>query len=285
MLWLTLLPLISGYAIYSLFFEDDEPSESANETPDEETVETIYGNETGQWITRLFAEHDIEAFLGEGGDQIQTGSGNDTIIDAGGNNLLLPRAGNNYVEAGDGNDAIYASNGDDTLLGGGGDDDIRGGAGADLLIGGRGDDTVSGGDGDDTLTSAYGLDYLSGDDGNDVISSVEAFSTSLGDTVDGGDGDDLLRGDQNDILTGGADADSFQVEVDGDRISATEFGPVLITDLDPATETIQIELATGDTGTITQGTDPDTGDAVVFVDGTVVAVLQGVTPAQMGWTA
>ena len=88
-------------------------------------------------------------------------------------------------------------------------DSITGGNLADLLSGLAGDDTIEGLDGNDTIFGGEGDDLLSGGDGNDSLEG------NLGsDTLEGGAGQDLLivSGGGN-VLTGGSNTDSFEINV------------------------------------------------------------------------
>jgi Ca2+-binding RTX toxin-like protein len=215
------------------------------------------------------------------------------------------------AELGDGNDLVTNDLiGDGTIRAGAGDDTIGGVHGNSLIQLGAGDDvwngfnnglnyesqwdahlhsdTVEGGWGNDTLLSDRGNDSLDGGGGDDLIDSVDTRNEldnddprNQADTVDGGWGNDTLRGDWGDTLTGGGGIDQFEVVENGDDLHDL-LGPVIITDLDPETETVTVDPYSSET--VTQGADPDTGDAALLVDGRIVVVIQGVTPAQMGWT-
>ena len=110
-----------------------------------------------------------------------------------------------------------------TIDGGAGDDNLRGGG---HLIGGAGNDTIE------------GSGRLEGGAGDDQI----FLSTQAGvnDTVDGGEGDDRIQA-LTGTLTGGADADTFEV-VTGD----TSAPAVVITDFDPSEDDLTLNLGMGD---------------------------------------
>ncbi|MTH96483.1 calcium-binding protein [Roseibium sp. RKSG952] len=116
------------------------------------------------------------------------------------------------VEALGGDDFVYTDSGDDWISGGSGNDELRGGGGQDTIYGDEGDDLVIGNGSDDLLYGGLGNDDLRGGGGIDL--------------VDGGAGDDTLAGGRND--------DTFVLSTGND----------IITDFDPAAETIVLNDAT-----------------------------------------
>jgi Ca2+-binding RTX toxin-like protein len=161
-------------------------------------------------------------------------------------------------------DVIYGNAGDDVLYGGAGADRLYGEAGADSLYGGTENDLLDGGEGDDMLTGGGGRDtaaFQSGSlqqmvvrldlgtatgMGSDTLVSIESASTGAGadllvgndlnnllsggagaDTLRGGDGADrLIGGLGRDRLVGGADADRFVFQRGGgtDRVADFQDG-------------------------------------------------------------
>ena len=145
------------------------------------------------------------------------------------NNIEISRADNGNILVNDGEVAIVGGtptvnnttrvfvlglNGDDTivfneangalpqgiLLGGSGNDTLIGGSGQDFILGGSGNDFIRGSNNDDRLFGGSGNDTALGDRGNDRV---------LGQT-----GRDLLiwnNGDGSDLMEGGADSDTVQV--------------------------------------------------------------------------
>jgi Ca2+-binding RTX toxin-like protein len=140
----------------------------------------------------------------------------DTMIGLAGNDTISGGDGFDRVEGGDGADSIDGGTGNDWLSGGENSDWLSGDTGADTLSGDRGNDTLLGGLGDDFLFGGDGDDSLLGGDGNDYLDG----EASGGDTLDGGLGDDILRfttsrtdGFRAGVVTGGAGADTFQLEL------------------------------------------------------------------------
>jgi Ca2+-binding RTX toxin-like protein len=140
----------------------------------------------------------------------------DTIIGLAGNDTISGGDGFDRLEGGDGADSIDGGIGDDWLSGGENNDWLSGGDGADRLSGDRANDTILGGASDDFLFGGDGDDSLLGGDGNDYLDG----QASGGDTLDGGLGDDILRfttsrtdGFRAGVVTGGAGADTFQLEI------------------------------------------------------------------------
>lgn len=100
--------------------------------------------------------------------------------------------------AGEGDDQVFGSRrsdnvhgeaGSDTVWGERGADYILGSVGADTLYGDSGADILEGGDDDDLLYGGSGNDYIYGELGADTL-----FSGGGTDTLDGGDGSDACEG-------------------------------------------------------------------------------------------
>jgi Ca2+-binding RTX toxin-like protein len=196
------------------------------------------------------------------------GSGADLLRGGGGNDVLSGRAENDTMFGGDGDDRMSGDNGADQMDGGAGNDTMEGGADNDAMDGGFGNDSVSGGLGNDFVRGGAGNDSLIGGDGND--------------TLEGGAGDDRLVGDNSDVMTGGADVDTFVVETTADGSTP------LIQDLDAANETLVINLTLPqeviDLGATTVSLEQGPGDSGIFVvanlpDGSEerVAFLEGIS--------
>jgi serralysin len=111
-----------------------------------------------------------------------TGSGNDTLT---GNQVA------NFLQTGLGNDTVTGNDGDDTIWTGAGNDTASGNYGNDLLNGFAGNDTLNGGNGDDTLNGGADGDTLVGAGGSDrLVGGTSGLA-------------------EENILTGGSNADTF----------------------------------------------------------------------------
>ena len=126
-----------------------------------------------------------------------------------------------------GNDTIYGGNGHDSLLGGRGDDLIYASVEDTLIDGGGGVDTVSflyhsdiSGAGVDTrLLNFANVENLTGSSYGDVLVGNRSRNE-----LDGGEGNDWLRAfGSGDFLTGGADADTFDVSAVSRTVTITDF--------------------------------------------------------------
>ena len=216
----------------------------------------------------------------EGGDDDLTGSSGSDYADLGsGADRAAMGAGNDIVEAQDGNDSVLGGNGNDLALGGLGDD---------WLDGGLDNDSLAGEDGDDWLMGGSGSDILSGGAGDDVISGFSSLggataSMTASDGADqlfGGAGDDRFILGRGDSATGGAGADTFEMDARwGDGTAG-----FVITDYSDADQLVLHYAAE---------TDPDSSEPVipeievrlsadgqsslVVMDGTVIATVAGVT--------
>lgn len=185
---------------------------------------------------------------GRGDDQVDGGAGNDIIKGASGDDYLRGDSGddmifghrdNDRLDGGSGNDELRGGRGEDVLEGGSGDDMLFGGHDADLLAGGSGSDSLRGGrgedalfgeQGDDLLLGGHDNDWLDGGEGNDDLRGHKGNDTLMeqfgSDTLSGGHGDDTLisrsdagepgntNPDADDVLKGGAGADSFVFRLD-----------------------------------------------------------------------
>ncbi|SDG93972.1 calcium-binding protein [Alloyangia pacifica] len=178
---------------------------------------------------------------------------------------------------------LLGTKGDDVLLGTNGDETLDGGPGDDLLVGGGGHDLI---------VDALGSDTAEGGAGSDFIVMADDMPGAP-DSLDGGAGIDLLWGDDGDTLTGGGGADLFIVPVGQE---GTE--PVTITDLDFTRLTDQdvpdrvvfvtpegeiIPRAAFFDGTLAAGIGdmPDGSGAGIYMNGEVVAVIEGYTAEEL----
>ena len=139
------------------------------------------------------------------------------------------------MNPGDGDDEVFLGRGDDFFgdVGGRNDPDY----GGDYLVRSQG--------GNDTLTSLGGQDTLFDDTGNDVINTNDFLPQFDGvearpDMGFGGLGEDLMLFDESDTVSGGEGVDAFQLQV-----ASTKSTAVTITDFDPTTGAIEINISDG----------------------------------------
>lgn len=221
-----------------------------------------------------------------------TGGGNDDLTGSSGADYADLGAGHDSAAMGAGNDIIEAQDGNDSVTGGNGNDLALGGDGHDRLDGGLDNDSLGGEAGDDWLIGGSGGDILSGGAGNDVISGFSSLGGATAsmtgadgaDQLFGGLGDDRLILGRGDVATGGAGADRF--EMDGRWQDGT--GAFVISDYSadedslvfhyaPASDPDSSDLVTPE---VTVRLSADGQSSLVVIDGSVVAVVEGVTDLQ-----
>ncbi|MBQ0749568.1 MAG: hypothetical protein KBT70_05150 [Roseovarius sp.] len=206
-----------------------------------------------------------------GDDSIDGTSGADNIEARAGDDIVSVGGGNDLVQGGAGTDLILGGNGADTLSGDGGDDALIGGGGNDLLDGGTGDDVLIGIDrGLNSQTTGQLSDLLQRGLIGDASLPDEGEDGHGADTLLGGDGEDALFLGGGDVGTGGAAEDNFII---GDWIEAGSV--TTITDYDPAADFVEYSYVS--TGTVPQVsvTQDEDGNALLSVDGVVVALVSG----------
>ena len=166
---------------------------------------------------------------------------------------------------------------------------ISGGEGHDTLEGGQSDGALYGDAGNDSLWDS-GADSLYGGDGADSL-YLEGDTTGhnrIDGLIEGGAGNDVLGTDGAGVtLTGGAGIDHFEADYTelpmGD---ATGLG-VIVTDFDPATETLRIETSVIQSSWTDLNLLPtaDGTGTIVSLGTRQVFILQGLTPAQVPLSA
>ena len=130
------------------------------------------------------------------------------------NNGASPIVGGTPTVANTGLITVYGQGGDDVIMlnqanGALPAANLFGGAGNDTITGGAGNDQLFGQAGNDTLNGAGGFDFLFGGEGNDTLTGGDADDQIFGEA-----GNDLMiwnPGDDTDLMEGGADVDTVQV--------------------------------------------------------------------------
>jgi Ca2+-binding RTX toxin-like protein len=125
-------------------------------------------------------------------------------------------AGDDTFLGGKERDDAFGDAGDDTLSTGNGDDTIDGGTGDDTIICANSAKVIFVGDGNDTVTTGNGRGYIFGGDGNDTITTAGERFVILGnagdDTLTGRDRDTLWGGGGADVLSGGTERHSGEID-------------------------------------------------------------------------
>lgn len=164
-------------------------------------IETNWGNDT----VKIFHTNENDIV------RISSGSGNDTIdaTNAKGKTIIVASLGDDTVYGGANDDQINGQGNNDIIYGNDGDDILQGGSGLDIIHGGNGDDFIRGGSGRDWLFGGNGSDKIMGDDSHDLLVGNVVLGAKGADVLIGGDGYDSLYGFNGDVMTGGADRDTF----------------------------------------------------------------------------
>jgi Ca2+-binding RTX toxin-like protein len=152
---------------------------------------------------RILASSSLLPFVGTDDDDVITipGFTDDSLIGLGGQDTLSGGDGIDFIFGGIGDDLLHGGNQPDFLFGDAGNDTLNGGQSHDILF--ADNEGSIGGD------AAHHVNLLLGLAGDDTL-----FGSLGRDSLDGGDGNDFLSLDATgDFLTGGADADIFQINL------------------------------------------------------------------------
>jgi Ca2+-binding RTX toxin-like protein len=161
-----------------------------------------------------------------------------------------------------GNVSFADGNGDTTIFGNAANDTIFGQGGDDLIIVGNtpsfggspaqgGENLAYGGDGSDTLAGSGGTfaSFQTGGSGDGRPISITYEQEISRDTLFGGGGDDYLLSENGNDLTGGAGADVFAIShLTGDAAVGFTLEPTVITDFNPALDSIVLTSGSVPTG-------------------------------------
>ena len=229
-------------------------------------------------LSRAESNDVYNEFFGSDGDDIAAGQsshdyldgrgGDDTLWGGDGDDHVHGGAGDDTVSGDGGDDLVYGYIGDDDMSGGTGDDKLHAGDGDDVIKGGSGNDELLGGHGDDTLIGGAGTDNMQGSEGNDVLDGVTGEDIAEKDYLNGSDGQDTLIGNDGDVMSGGADADRF--EITGGTVSIMDYAD---DDL----------LVLNYEGNVPELTTQSTADGTILLaNGAPVASLYGVTTFDVG---
>jgi Ca2+-binding RTX toxin-like protein len=222
--------------------DDLAVTDIADNTTDQEAFADLVRAET----VDLYNE-----FFGNDGDDIAAGQSSHDYLDG--------RGGDDTLWGGDGDDHVHGGAGDDTVSGDGGDDLVYGYIGDNDMSGGTGDDKLHAGDGDDVINGGSGNDELLGGHGEDIAEK---------NYLNGSDGQETLIGNDGDVMSGGADADRF--EITGGTVSIMDYAD---DDL----------LVLNYEGNVPELTTQSTADGTILLaNGAPVASLYGVTAFDVG---
>jgi Calpain family cysteine protease/RTX calcium-binding nonapeptide repeat (4 copies) len=200
---------------------------------------------------------------------------------------------NNIIDGGDGNDFLYSQHGDDLLIGGNGNDFLDGGFGFDTLNGGSGVDTANFQFFNGGLIADLQINRVifSGSTRREILIEIENLIGSSGsdrligngsnNALDGGNGSDVLTAygfnrRERDILTGGANRDSF-ILGDAKDVYYAKNGAVdvaVITDFNVRKDVIQLKNRASDYRLVT--VDGNT-EIRLANNRETIAIVRGVT--------
>jgi len=199
----------------------------------------------------------------DGGDYLSGEGGNDTLSGGSGDDQMHGGTGDDQIDGEDGDDQEYGDLGNDDMSGGDGNDTLHGGSGNDHIHGGAGDDEILGGYDDDTLIGGEGSDMIQGSEGNDVLDGASGEVIAEVDYLNGSEGDDHLIGNQGDVMSGGEDADTFEIAQGAVSIMDFSTEDVLVLQFEGTEPTLTTEVT-------------DTG-LTLLADGEPVADLYGLS--------
>lgn len=166
---LILLPILVGFAVYSLF-DSDSSGGGTNVASDTPEVAPPSAKDD-RVIAGTDANNSLEGALGR--DLILAGEGADTISGDMGYDLILGEGGSDVIYGGQGYDTIFGGRGADTISGLDGNDDLIGGPGNDVIYGGNGFDYMVGTSGADTIYGGVDNDYIVGIDPDADLSALQ----------------------------------------------------------------------------------------------------------------
>ncbi len=215
-------------------------------------------------IIEAFGDAGDDHFEGaSNGDYLHGFDGDDALIGLEGDDQLLGGDGDDSLSGGDGDDLLQGFIGHDIMSGGNGDDTLQAGDGNDLLDGGNDDDDLLGGFGDDTVIGGAGNDNLQGSEGDDVVDGATGEEIAEKDYLNGSEGNDHLIGNNSDVMTGGDDADTFEIVNGSVEIMDFTAEDVLVLNYDGTAPELTTEVTSA--------------GVTLLADGTPVATLYGLT--------
>ncbi|MGH1446742.1 MAG: calcium-binding protein [Cognatishimia sp.] len=239
--------------------------------------DTIVGTDLADTLVGTPLDEIIDG--GNGADTINGSGGHDGILGGSGADVIDGDSGHDIIIGESGNDTIDGAGGNDLITGSSGDDEVDGNEGNDFVLGGSGDDNVHGGEGNDILDGETGSDTIRGGAGDDLIigyfeDDQEAFDAMApdetdADTIRGGTGDDFILLGSGDKASGEEGADEFRT---GIWVNGTDV-PV-IKDYDDSEDVISVVAPEDAPGVVTIAEASTAGDAQVFVDGVMVALVK-----------
>lgn len=276
------LLLFLGALGVSLATQDDDSSSDSSDS------DSLYDEDDYQRTDRLGSGNDsvtadgdnLAWFMGDGDDSLSGSSGADFADLGAGDDSATMGAGNDIARAGTGNDTVGGGNGADLAYGGDGNDNLFGDLGDDSLGGDGGNDVLAGGSGSDVLSGGLGDDLISG------FSSLGGATSAMGasDGVDqllGGAGNDTLILGRGDVGTGGAGNDTFQMDTrwrDGsDAFRITDYTDGQDRLVVHYAQSYNADTSAPVTPTITVRLSADGQSSVILMNGTAIAIVEGVT--------
>ncbi len=210
------VPLLIMAAIGLLFVDDGGSAPDAPDDNPPDDPETPTENQQNPLEMQIFGAKSDDVVGTDGRDQLNLGGGDDTADGGAADDRLFGEDGNDQVWGGAGNDQIFLGEGNDSnysLV----DPDPEQVAG---------DDFIRGGDGDDQIVDFLGSNTIYGDLGADLVDGVDGNGEPESrDELYGGFGRDIIAGDNGDVMSGGADMDSFFVVLNAGPVE-----PAVITD-------------------------------------------------------
>lgn len=160
--------------------------------------------------------NDLAIVMGDD-NRVSGDDGADMIIAMGATNLVTGDNGDDLIMALGSYNRIRGDEGEDILIAAGSKNLLFGGAGVDLMIGAGDKNLFYSGNGQDLVIGVGAENYYASGGGSDII-----FNLGFASITEAGTGRDYIRiGGRGNTVFGGADADTFTIDIDTSYATAS----------------------------------------------------------------